>query len=218
MKRATISAAVAIGALATGAGVAGASTSTTTSTSNSSTAVKDAAHDLAPNGGPNCPRGAGGVVSAVSSTSLSVTDPSGTTTVFALNSSTTVTKERVAATLADLAVGEQVRITPTSAGSTTASSIDIEQPSVMGKVTAVSGDTITVTGPNGVTSTIEVSSSTTYSKNDATAALSDVTVGSFVFAQGSIASGSTTTLNATTVGIGTAMNPGGPGRPGDGPR
>jgi hypothetical protein len=43
-----------------------------------------------------------------------------------------------------------------------------------------------------------------------------VTVGSFLFAQGTFASGSTTTLDATTVGIGIGVGPvsGGPGGPG----
>ena len=218
MKRATISAAITIGALATGAGVASASAGITSSTAGTSTVATVGAHATTPDAGPNCPGGAGGLVSAVTSTSITVTGPGGAATMFTITSSTTFTKDRVAATAADLAIAEQVRITPTAAGSTTASSIDIEQPSVMGKVTAVSGDTIAVTGPNGATATIIVGSATTYSKNDASATLSDVTVGSFLFAQGTFASGSTTTLDATTVGIGIGVGPvsGGPGdgRPG----
>jgi hypothetical protein len=57
-----------------------------------------------------------------------------------------------------------------------------------------------------------VSSATTYMKGGASATLSDISVGTFVFAQGSYGT-SATVVDATTVGIGQP----GPGGPGAGP-
>lgn len=202
VKQASISAVVALGALATGIGIAGASPSTHHHDGTVLTS-KDVATTTAPTPGDEFGhRPPGGTVTAATGTSITVSDSSGTTSTFAIDSSTTVSKDRTASTLAAVAVGDEVRIIPTAPGSTTAKFIDIEQPSVMGKVTAISGDTITLTGPSGTSRTVIVSSVTTYAKAGASATLADVTVGSSIFAQGTFASGSTTTLDATTVGIG----------------
>lgn len=158
---------------------------------------------------------AGGTVTAVNASSITVKDLSGTSTTYTLTSSTTVTKERQSATLADVTVGESVRLTLSSSSSTTVSAIDIELAHVIGQVTAVSGNTITVQGPRSGTQTITVSSATTYSKSGASATLADVTVGSFVFAEG--VSSSAGSLNASTVGIGLPAGNFGPGHgPSDG--
>ncbi|HEY1222307.1 MAG TPA: DUF5666 domain-containing protein, partial [Acidimicrobiales bacterium] len=210
----SISTAVALGALGIGATVASASTTShgaRTSVGHDATTTPDPAQ--------GCARGPGGVVTALTSNSVTVTDPAGTATTFTITSSTTVTKDRRAATIADLAVGDEVRIRPSAAGSTTAAGIDVVQPSVMGKVTAVSGDAITVSGPNTTSTTVIVSSATTYTKDGASATLADVTVGSSIFAEGSFASSSeTNVLDATSVGIGVPANPGSnfghPGGPG----
>jgi hypothetical protein len=216
VKRVSISTAVAVGALGLGATVASASTTT------HPTSTGVGAHDTTtptPGPGKDCAHGPGGVVTALTSTSITVTSPSGTATTFTITSSTTVTKDRSATTLADLALGDEVHVMPSAAGSTTAARIDIVQPSVMGKVTAVSGDSITVTGPNNTSATVIVSNATTYNKGGASATLADVTVGSSIFAEGSFASSTdTSTLDATSVGIGVAgthgpgfAHPDGPG-------
>lgn len=202
IRQASISAVVALGALATGVGVASASSSTHHRDASVLTS-KDTATTATPAPGKgHGEHPLGGTVTAVTGSSITVSDRSGSTSTFTIDPSTTVNKDRTASTLAALAVGEEVRIFPSAAGSTTARSIDIEQPSVIGKVTAISGDTITVTGPNGTSQTVVVSSATTYAKAGASATLANVTVGSSIFAQGTFASGATTTLNATTVGIG----------------
>jgi len=202
VKQASISAVVALGALATGIGIAGAAPSGHHHDGAVLTS-RDVDTTTAPNRGSEFGhRPPGGIVTAVTSTSITVSDPSGTTSTFAIDSSTTVSKDRAASTLAALAVGDEVRVIPSAPGSTTARNIDIEQPSAMGRVSAISGDTITLSGPNGTSQTVIVSSATTYAKAGASATLADVTVGSSVFAQGTFAPGSTTTLDATTVGIG----------------
>jgi hypothetical protein len=215
VKRVGITAVAALGAVGLGAAFASASP-----VAKSASHTSAGAHDstTTPTGamGQGCGVGGGGVVTALSSTSISLSDPLGTTTTYAITSSTTVTKDRVAATVADLAVGDEVHVVPTASGSTTAASIAIVEPSVMGKVTAVSGDTITISGSNGSSATVIVSSVTTYTKDGANASLTDVAVGSSIFAEGSFASSTdTSTLDATNVGIGVAGlggfgHPGGP--------
>ena len=57
-------------------------------------------------------------------------------------------------------------------------------PTLAGQVSAVDGNTVTVTQPGGTKATIHVSGGTTYQVNGAKGALSDVKVGSFVVAEG----------------------------------
>ncbi len=229
IRRVGVCTAVAAGALGVGAGVANASTSPIHS-AHSAVGSKDAtttppSSSTAAGPGQGRMGGAGGEISALSATSITVTNPSGTATTYTITSSTTVTKDRATASIADLAVGDDVHIMLSSSSSTTATRIDIVQPSVMGKVSAVSGNTITITGPNATSQTVIVSSTTTYTKDGASATLDDVTVGSSIFAEGSFASStSTSTLDATSVGIGFAPHagpganpPGGPGHQGPPP-
>ncbi len=225
VKQASISAVVALGALVTGIGIAGASTNAPhhdTTAPSGRDSVPAPGSDHGRWGGV---RGPGGTVTAISSTLITLKDRAGTTETFSIDASTSVTKDRSASTLSALAPGDQVRIMPSAPGSTVAKSIDVEQPSVMGKVTATSANSITVSDPRGTNFTIDVSNATTYSKAGASASLGDVSVGSMIFAQGSFAAGSTTTLDATTVGIATpgAFHdgagpdfPGAPGRIGPG--
>jgi hypothetical protein len=216
MKRAGLSTAIAVGALVTGAGIAGASTHTSSKDAAPSFSAADGRSSTdsrsakgGPVGGHRGHRGPGGVVTAVTGTTLTVQDRAGNSTAFTIDSSTAVTRERAAATLADLAVGENVRIVPSAPGSTTASSVEIELANIAGKVVSVSGDTVTVSNRDGNNSTVVVTGSTTYSKNGASATLADVAVGSFIFAEGTLDS-TLTTLHAGTVGIGQAKFGGAP--------
>lgn len=219
VRQAGISAIVAVGALATGIGIAGASTNIhhhdATPSSNDTT---PAPGPLRGDGGRfHAP---GGTITAVSANSVTVRDRAGTSETFSIDSSTTVTKDRSGSTSASLAVGEHVRIVPSAPGSGVAKNIDIEQPSVMGKVTSTSPGTITVTNPRGASYTVVVSNATTFVKSGGSATLADVSVGSMIFAQGTFAPGSTTTFDATIVGVGTpgALHDGaGPDFPGGTP-
>jgi hypothetical protein len=86
----------------------------------------------------------------------------------------------------------------------TAVTVRIQLPRVGGQVTAKSADTITIARRDGSTTTIHVSSSTTYEVAGQTSAnLTDVTVGMILVAEGSQrADGS---IDATTVVAGTVM-------------
>jgi hypothetical protein len=91
-------------------------------------------------------------------------------------------------TLADLAVGDQIvfRQERQSDGSYTITAINVVLPTIGGEVTAIAGNTITVTRRDGTTGTIHVDDDTTYLVNRDTGALSDISVGSFVVAQGTL--------------------------------
>ena len=194
------------------------------SSTSATTATKIDIDTRAPARGP----GSGGIVTALSGTSITVKDRSGSSSTFTIDASTKVTKERSSASVSDLALGELVMISPSTSSTTTAASIDVELAHVAGRVTAVSGDSITLSDRDGATKTVVVNSATVISKNAASATLGDVTVGSFVFAEGTF-DAAATTLSASTLGIGApgagsgpqGFGPGdaghGPGGPGQGP-
>jgi Domain of unknown function (DUF5666) len=68
-------------------------------------------------------------------------------------------------------------------------------------VTKVNGDTITATGRAGQTVTVQVSATTTYTKAGTAASLADIHAGSVIAVQGSSASTSAPTINATAITI-----------------
>jgi hypothetical protein len=118
-------------------------------------------------------------------------------------------------TASSVVVGEHVGIQVSSTSATTATSIDVQLAGIAGKVVSVSGNTITVTDPQGFTRTIIVNSSTTYTKSSTASTLSAVTVGTVISARGTVDSNGTT-LDASAVTIGQLGGPGmgGPGGPG----
>ena len=128
-----------------------------------------------------------------------------------------------AALLASVASGA-VFITSSSAASTHHSSSTSHSaataPTVAGTVTAVdvASDSFTLKSEDGTTTTVDVTSTTTYEDRTVTSAsLSDVAVGDMVAVVGTTASG---VVTATDVRIGTPPTgagfggPGGPGGPG----
>jgi hypothetical protein len=216
-KRAAATTALGVGLVAGGVGVASAASTHT-------------AHDATTTTSPSPPGAgnfAGGTVTAVTDTSITVEDISGTSTTYAITSATTFSEGSTTITESQLAVGQHVGIQLSSSSSTTASNIDVQLPVLFGTVTAVSGDTITISDPEGFSRTIVVDSSTTYTKSGDSSTLDDVTVGSVISAQGSVDS-NLTSLDASSVVIGTPSassggqgfggpGPGGPGGQGPGP-
>ncbi|HUV57994.1 MAG TPA: DUF5666 domain-containing protein [Acidimicrobiales bacterium] len=207
-KRTGVSALVALGALATGAGIAGAATYSASHGTAQSTIVSPSSrggHGHGPGSnfadGPGMMRGLGGLVTAVTGTSITVKDPQGTSTTYTIDAATRVTKERQTATAADLVVGEHVRILASPSSATTAAGIDIELARIGGQVVSVSASTITVADRDGFYRTVSVNGTTTYSKGGTSANLSDVTTGTFILAEGTV-DANHTTLDASAVGIG----------------
>ncbi len=208
VRQVSVSAVVAFAALVTGVGVANATTHISSSVATKMYSASASSSQRAMSRTPRSaamtaePKGGfGGDVTALATSSITVLNQTGTLTTYDLNALTTVTKERIASTAASLTIGEHVHLTLSAINATLATAIDIVSATTAGRVTAVTGDTITVASPVGTSGTIVVGATTTYAKSGTTGSQKDVTVGTFVFAEGTF--GSThSTINAITVGIG----------------
>jgi len=191
VKRVAATTALGVGLVAGGAGIASATSSHSPRDSTTSTSATP----------PSPANFAGGVVTAVSSTSISVKGMGATTSTYAITSSTTFSEGPTTVTASALAIGQHVGIQLLTSDDTTAASIDIQLPALFGSVTSVSGDTVVITELEGFSRTIVVDSSTTYTKSGATSSLSDVVVGSDIVAEGTVDTNGTS-LDATNVVIG----------------
>jgi hypothetical protein len=200
LQQVSISSVVALGEVATGVGVASASTHATSARALTTVAANAKRnHPSSTRMSPGVPGGIGGDVTAFAVTSITVTDFGGTTSTNGVTTLTTVTKNEQSATLADVLIGNHVRRTVSSTDPTLASTVDIVLASVVGKVTAIGGDDLTMVKPHGES-----------------ASLSDISVNTFSLTQGTISS-SPDIVDATTVGNGglgpRGPGPGGPGGP-----
>jgi hypothetical protein len=145
--------------------------------------------------------GEGGYVTAASSSSMTVDRWNGMTTTYTITPTTTFTEGGLATTGSSLVVGDRVNIRLARSAPTTALKINIELAGLAGKVSSVNGDTINVIGGQGFTRTILVSTTTKYVESGLAASLSDVTVGEYISAEGTI-DVNQTSLDALTVWIG----------------
>ena len=162
-----------------------------------------------PGDGPHGMHGPGGTVTAVGSNSITISTLDGTSTTYGIDSATTVSKDHATGSVSDLAVGESVHIKPSSTSSTTAASIDIEVPHLLGTVTSVDGTTITIRDRDGFWRTISTTGSTSYTKSGAAATAASVTVGEVISAEGAVDSNHTT-LDAASVAVGLPTRGAGP--------
>lgn len=143
----------------------------------------------------------GGYVLAVTASSVTVARWNGVTTTYTITPRTTFRQGGMAATIADLVVGDRVSVVVSSARKTTALKIKIEFAELAGKVTSVSGNLITITGGEGFSRTILVGPSTTYRESGVAVPLASVTVGAALRARGTV-DANRTTLDALYVTIG----------------
>lgn len=128
-------------------------------------------------------------IAAINGSNLSLETADGWTRTISVGSETTITEAGETMTLADLAVGDQIGFNQErqSDGTYTITAIKVVLPTIGGEVTAVANNTITVTGKDGTTGTIHVDGDTAYTVDGTTGqALSDITVGSFVVAEGTL--------------------------------
>ena len=141
-------------------------------------------------------------ITAINGSDLSLKTADGWTRTITVTSSTTITKAGKTIGVSDLAVGDHVRFAQQreSNGSYTVTRIVVVLPTVIGQVSAVNGDTITVTQPGNTTATIHVDGSTTYQVNGQAGSLKDVKVGSIVVGEGTQRSDGS--LDAATVRTG----------------
>lgn len=153
-------------------------------------------------------------ISAINGSSLSLETEDGWTRTITVGSSTTITKGGETIAVGDLAVGDQIGFSQERAsdGTYTITAIKVVLPSIGGEVTAIADNTITVTHKDGTTGTIHVDGDTTYQVNGTTGqALSDIEVGDFVVADGSLRTDGS--LDADAVHSGRGGRDGfGPGR------
>jgi len=142
---------------------------------------------------------AGGEVTAVDATTITVKGKGGATRVITVNGSTVYKLGLAAGSKADVKVGVRVAAAGTLSGDTfTAITVRIQPAEIGGIVTGKTGDSITVKHGDGSTTVIHVTAKTTYEhKGKDAATLADVAVGDRVSAEGTLrADGS---IDATSV-------------------
>ena len=188
-----------------------------------------------PTGGQHDRMGAGmrmqpgvfGTVSAISGTTITINSkgrpmgPNGgtttaTPTTYTVDaSSATVTKNGAASSVSGIAIGDTVMIEGTVSGtSVTAKTIrdgvmQGMQPGVFGTVSAISGNTITITskgfGKNTATTTYTIdATNATVTKDGATSSVSAISVGDMIMVQGTV---SGTSVTATKINDGMGKGP-----------
>jgi hypothetical protein len=160
-------------------------------------------------GGPEHGR-AGGLVSAVTGTSLTVRTPDGTKTI-ALSSTTTYANGETAATKSILKVGEVVfvKLVDPAATAPVAAAVTVLPAHLRGFVTKVEGSTVTIVDESGFTRTLTTISATTYEKDGVKATSSVLTVGALVRTLGTVDADGTT-LDATKISVGKPAHADGP--------
>lgn len=156
----------------------------------------------------------GGTISAINGTVITVTGNERHTGTFAVETSgATFTKAGASASLSSFAVGDYVRAEGTVNGTNVTATTVTDAPGmgmgkgghgmggrhgkgpgVMGQVSAISGSTITVTGMDGKSYTVEAGSAKI--QRFVTGALSDIAVGDRIGVQGTV---SGTTVTATNI-------------------
>jgi Domain of unknown function (DUF5666) len=144
-----------------------------------------------------------GVVTAVTSSSVTIDGQSGTSTTFSYATTTPINAvghDKVTLSSADLVVNEHAGVEFSSSAATTATGIWVELAHISGVVTAVSGDNITISDHQGFTRLVLVGGATTYSNAGSTGSLSDVIVGAHIRAEG-LVDANGTTLDALNVDI-----------------
>ena len=157
-------------------------------------------------------------ITSIDGSKVSLKTDDGWTRTIAVTSDTKITKAGKTITVDDLAVGDHVRIAQDRAsdGTYTVTAIIVVLPSVAGQVSAIDGDTITVTQLGGTKTTVHVGDSTTYTVDGKTGKLSDIKVGAFIVAEGTQRSDGSLDAASVRAGFGGKLVPGGPssGRPG----
>jgi hypothetical protein len=162
-------------------------------------------------------------ITSISGSNLGLATADGWTRTITATSATTITKGAATITVADLKVGDQVTFSQAKQtdGSYTITAIRVILPSIGGQVTAVGGNTITVTQRDGTAATIHVDATTTYQVQGVTSpTLSDVKVGAYIVAQGSLRTDGSLDASVVSSGFRGGFGNGGgwgPGRGGHGP-
>ena len=170
-------------------------------------------------GGGFGPGGFGGIeVTAIKGSELSLKTDDGWTRTISVTSATTITKAGATIAIGDLAVGDHIRLGQQKAsdGTYAVTAIVVVLPTIAGQVSAIDGNTITITQAGGTTAKIHVSGSTRYQVDGVSGSLSEVKVGSFLVAEGTQRADGSLDAAAIHSGLGNGAGPRGPGVPGFG--
>ncbi len=154
-------------------------------------------------------------ISAINGSNLSLETADGWTRTITVGSETTITKGGETVAVGDLAVGDQIGLAQEREddGTFTITAIKVVLPTIGGEVTAVTDNTITVTGKDETTATIHVDGDTTFEVDGTTGqALSDIEVGDFVIGVGSLRDDGTLDADVVHSGIHRVRGGFGPGR------
>ncbi len=140
-----------------------------------------------------------GIVTAVGSSSLTITDKAGITKTITVNADTKLrAPDRDASgsvTLADILVGDKVKIHLLASDRTVARSVKVEALKIVGTVAAVGADSVTITLADATQKTVTVNADTKLEIPDTDASgsvtLADLTVGDAIRAKAIAAAGGT---------------------------
>jgi len=149
-----------------------------------------------------------GGVTAVSSSSLTI-QPQATGSVpmtFALTSTTKYFSGRDASSINAVNVGDIVSVSDYASAATTAVSVTVRNTAIIGRVTGVVGNVISVRGFYGGALTANVTATTVYTLSGKASSLSAILVGDLIVAQGPAMAGVTNSVTASNVWIGTKDN------------
>ena len=143
-----------------------------------------------------------GVVTAVdtSGNTITVERHHGVPVPFTTTGTTTYFAGTSAVTSSAVVVGERVTLTLTSTAPQTVTNVLIHLEAVVGTVTAINANALTVAGRGGTTYTVNTGPSTTYAQGGSPSTFSAIAVGSSIAAVG-LPDAAPSTLDATTVYI-----------------
>ena len=128
---------------------------------------------------------ADGVVTAFTTTSVTLLDEGVTTTYTLVPGTTTYFEGKTAGVVGDLLMGENVKLELTSTTPQTVTKVTICLVHVFGTVTGITGNVITLAGFHGSTFTVSVvPGTTTYTSDGAASAFTAIMVGSKISAVG----------------------------------
>lgn len=153
-------------------------------------------------GGPGRgPGGVGGTITAVSGNTITLSQGNAVTVSVTVNSNTTYHEAGKTISLSDLKTGEMVGVheTKNSDGTTTVDAVDVMLPHAGGTISAISGTTLTLTGPNNSTTQVSLNASTTYNDLGKTISQADLKSGERVDVSGT--KNSDGSINALVVNV-----------------
>ncbi len=157
-----------------------------------------------------------GTVTAVGSDTITITTRDGTSATIRTTGSTTYRLGGATGARSDVKVGSIIGAVGErgSDGQITASTVQIVLPRVLGMVTAVGSDTLTLRRPDGTTITVHVGSGTSIAVGGtAGSTLSDVKVGMLAAVQGTQRSDGSLDASAIRAGQGGKLRPAKPQQP-----